>query len=158
VVKADLLWLAGLLEGEGYFGGSPHRQLSIQLAMNDRDVVEKAASIMGGKERITPKRKGGTSEVSILQFGGSRAAAWMMMLWQFMGQRRKARIAEALQWWKTRPVNNSRIQPYCKRGHEFTEQNTYFFPDGRQRMCRKCHNDRNRAYREKHRGLALQGS
>jgi len=27
---------------------------------------------------------------------------------------------------------------HCNQGHEFTDENTYVFPDGRQRQCRTC--------------------
>jgi hypothetical protein len=35
-----------------------------------------------------------------------------------------------------------RAQTHCKRGHEFTPENTFIRANG-WRMCRTCHNDRN---------------
>lgn len=35
---------------------------------------------------------------------------------------------------------------HCKRGHEFTAQNTYIYPDDR-RECRKCARESNKKYR-----------
>lgn len=32
----------------------------------------------------------------------------------------------------------------CRRGHEFTEANTYWRPDGRGRECRACRANRSR--------------
>lgn len=37
----------------------------------------------------------------------------------------------------------SRQKTHCKRGHEFTEANTYIRKNGT-RLCRTCHNDRRR--------------
>lgn len=36
----------------------------------------------------------------------------------------------------------------CKNGHEFTEANTYFRPDGRGRQCRRCNLDNVRRFHE----------
>jgi len=34
----------------------------------------------------------------------------------------------------------------CRRGHPFTEDNTYMRPDGRGRECRACRNNRRRIH------------
>jgi hypothetical protein len=36
---------------------------------------------------------------------------------------------------------------HCKRGHEYTEGNTYTAPDGKKRNCRACTNENARKYR-----------
>lgn len=45
----------------------------------------------------------------------------------------------------------NRERTHCTRGHEYSEANAYFTPDGR-RQCRTCHNERNRAWRAKNKG------
>jgi hypothetical protein len=45
----DTSWLAGLLEGEGYFGCVRPHTVRIALTMIDRDVVERAALMLGAK-------------------------------------------------------------------------------------------------------------
>jgi hypothetical protein len=93
--RDDLLWLAGLLEGEGTFDA--HRGLypRIRLAMTDRDVVGRAASLMDTKLRLSlhpaPAKPTWHSEIS-----GVRAAAVMRLILPHMGARRSQKIAEVL--------------------------------------------------------------
>lgn len=42
---------------------------------------------------------------------------------------------------------------HCKRGHEFTPENTIPQGNGRGRACRTCNNERARAFYESHKGL-----
>ena len=46
-----------------------------------------------------------------------------------------------------------RSMTHCKRGHEFTPENTYVFPSNGQRRCRTCFNARQNA-----RNAALRGA
>ncbi len=41
---------------------------------------------------------------------------------------------------------NKRARTTCTRGHDFTDINTYWTPDGKRR-CRRCHADRVQYYR-----------
>lgn len=91
----DLIWLAGLLEGEGTFDLHRGKYPRIRLAMTDRDVVGRAASLMDTKLRLSlhraPAQPTWHSEVS-----GDRAAELMRELLPFMGTRRSGKIAEVL--------------------------------------------------------------
>jgi hypothetical protein len=42
---------------------------------------------------------------------------------------------------------------HCKRGHEFTPENTYVSPGGK-RSCRTCNYDRNRRWDKAHPGYS----
>lgn len=49
--RDDLMWLAGLLEGEGYFcyrGSGPRRRHAwyVQMSSADKDVIERAAKLL----------------------------------------------------------------------------------------------------------------
>lgn len=93
--RDDLLWLAGLLEGEGAFDLSKGRYPRIRLAMTDRDIVGRAATLMDTSLRLSLKQAPAAptwhSEVS-----GPRAEAIMRELLPFLGTRRSQRIAEVL--------------------------------------------------------------
>lgn len=93
--REDLIWLAGLLEGEGTFDAHRGRYPRIRLAMTDRDIVGRAASLMDAKIRLSlhdaPAKPTWHTEIS-----GDRAAAIMREILPFMGSRRSGRIAEAL--------------------------------------------------------------
>ncbi|WP_191480131.1 LAGLIDADG family homing endonuclease [Nocardioides ochotonae] len=93
--RDDLIWLAGLLEGEGSFDLHRGRYPRVRLAMTDRDVVGRAATLLGGSVRLSlkpaPHRAMWHVEVS-----GAKASAAMRAILPFMGARRSARIADVL--------------------------------------------------------------
>lgn len=93
--RDDLIWLAGLLEGEGAFDAQRGKYARIRLAMTDRDVVQRAATLMGTSNRLSlhpaPAKPTWHAEVQ-----GARAVDLMRLLLPFMGARRSAKIAEVL--------------------------------------------------------------
>jgi hypothetical protein len=100
----DIRQIAGLLEGEDCFtlqyrrrDGHHYVYPRLLLNMTDRDVVEKAAALVGAKVGVRrhpnrPKWK----DAYWFNVSGSRAIAWMQVVYQFMGQRRRERIREIL--------------------------------------------------------------
>lgn len=95
MTRDDLVWLAGLLEGEGTFDLHRGRYPRIRLGMTDRDVVGRAATLLGSRVRVSlraaPMTATWHTEVS-----GTRAAALMELLLPLMGARRSSRIATIL--------------------------------------------------------------
>jgi hypothetical protein len=93
--RDDLLWLAGLLEGEGSFDAHRGKYPRIRLAMTDRDVVGRAASLMDAKIRLAlhPAPASATWHTEI---SGVRAAEIMREILPHMGTRRSGRIADVL--------------------------------------------------------------
>ena len=93
--RDDLLWLAGLLEGEGSFDAHRGKYPRIRLAMTDRDVVGRAASLMDSKIRLAlhpePAQPTWHTEIS-----GERAADIMRDILPHMGTRRSGKIASVL--------------------------------------------------------------
>ena len=110
----DLPWLAGILEGEGCFhirAGRTARATPcpvIDLTMGDKDIVERAAKLMGG--RINPKpdqRKPHYTPMWRTTVEGARAAGVMMTIYKFLGMRRAAKVAAVLAEWKAHPYRKA---------------------------------------------------
>lgn len=93
--RDDLLWLAGLCEGEATFDLHRGKYPRIRLGMTDRDVIGRAATLLGARVRLSlhgaPAQATWHTEVS-----GARAAAIMRALLPYMGSRRSGRIATIL--------------------------------------------------------------
>lgn len=93
--RDDLLWLAGILEGEGTFDLHRGRYPRVRLGMTDRDVVGRAASVMDATIRLSlraaPAKPSWHAELS-----GPRAEELMADVLPHMGARRSQRIAEVL--------------------------------------------------------------
>jgi hypothetical protein len=141
----DIAWLAGLLEGEGCFswGGDC---ADIALRMTDRDVVDRAHSMMGATQRIVQQQRPGQGSIVsrlpdyTFRVSGLRAIAWMMTLYPLMGERRRLRIRGVLGQWKLRGVKNA-WKTHCKRGHPLSGGNVVHRKGKRQRNCRQCRLD-----------------
>lgn len=147
----DLGWLAGLLEGEGCFviGNSA----SLLLQMTDRDVVQRASEMLNSKVSPHPRLKLNRKPLYYTAVHGSRAAAWMMTLWPFMGERRRAKILECLRYWRSHRVDN-RDKEFCKRGHPLSGDNVRVAPlhaKLKQRICRTCQQQHHKNYRSRQR-------
>lgn len=97
--REELIWAAGLFEGEGYIHvstnkSSPHPQIG--LNMNDEDVVVKFAAVMGmGKIRTFDPRKQNPN--AHIQYRW-RVTSWPHfhtftdLLYEFLGARRQFTI------------------------------------------------------------------
>jgi hypothetical protein len=99
IKDADLYWLAGLLEGEGSFLAGPPsspRSPAVQVSMVDRDIVERAAALLGVAVTVVPSRRDGWRTAYGARVRGSRAVLWMRRLHPLMGARRRAQIERAV--------------------------------------------------------------
>ena len=145
VSTADIHWLAGLIEGEGSFmfgKGST----SIMIQMTDRDVLVRAAKILGCKVRdghYRPKGKSTYKTVFACGVFGMRAFGWMMTLYSLMGERRQAKIRSIIEAVKSkkfamRAAKGSRMMATCHR----TRLACGFG------LCRNCHMRKWRAARK----------
>jgi len=101
----DIYWLAGLYEGEGSFGLNNGRRAwracpTVQLAMTDKDVVDKVAVLLNNN-LLGPYNNGvGGKDYYRVQLMGSKAIGFMMTILALMGERRQQKIKETIQYWK----------------------------------------------------------
>lgn len=95
ISRDDVLWLAGILEGEGCFDLHRGKYARVRLAMTDRDVVGRVATLLGASIRLSlkpaPAKSTWHTEIS-----GAKAAEVMRLLLPHMGARRSAKLAEVL--------------------------------------------------------------
>ncbi len=103
MTEIDRAWLAGLLEGEGCFGWYPKScDMLVQVGMTDRDVIERAAALMGTAFR-GPYRQKSHQPIYQTAARGQTAVALMRELLPLMGERRQGRIRQSLADWQARP-------------------------------------------------------
>lgn len=94
-VREDRIWLAGLLEGEGCFDLHRGKYPRIRLAMTDRDVVGRAATLLGAKVRLS-LRQAPNAATWHAEVSGKKAARAMAEILPYMGARRSGKIATIL--------------------------------------------------------------
>jgi hypothetical protein len=108
--ERDLYWIAGLLEGEGSFMKGPPSSPglpAIQMTMIDRDVVARAAEVLGcGVITVRPRRSHWKESYS-LRMKGSRAVEWMHALRPLLGERRRHQVDRAIASYA--PRSNQRL-------------------------------------------------
>lgn len=99
----QIYWLAGLLDGEAWFGwqATPH----ITIGQTDLDLVERVKSIIGNcppiKTYYSDNEKHKTKYR--LTINGSLAIQWMMTIYSLMCVRRKSQIRTVIERWKLMP-------------------------------------------------------
>jgi len=95
VNRDDIIWLAGLLEGEGTFDLHRGKYPRVRVGMTDRDVVGRAATLMGARVRLSLK-PAPNAAMFHAEVSGGKAAEVMAAILPHMGARRSARIATIL--------------------------------------------------------------
>ena len=111
-MKRDIRWLAGLLEGEGYFEwvwlerhGKYYGKPTVRYASTDADVAHTVAN-MFGVQPIGPYQQPRRAAAHYLptywvQARGARAVKLLQRIRRYMGARRQATIAWQLDLWNT---------------------------------------------------------
>lgn len=101
--RDDLLWLAGLIEGEGCLDLQRDTYPRIRVAMTDRDTVERVAHLIGSTVRVTFSRV--NQPIWSAEKQGPRAAEIMELILPYMGARRSQQIATVLGRHRAREAN-----------------------------------------------------
>jgi len=137
----DLGWAAGFIEGEGHFrfqinskrrGGCP----VVTADQVDRWPLDKLATLFGGRVYWRPQRSGHNG-IHVWYVRGKVAVGVMMTLYSLMTAHRKSQIANSLAPWKKLATYNG-DKTHCKRGHEFSKENTILFTQRSGRIGRRC--------------------
>ncbi len=93
--RDDVLWLAGLLEGEGTFDLHRGKYPRVRVGMTDRDVIGRAATLMGVS--VTTRFHKAPYQASFhAEATGAKAVLIMAAVFPHMGSRRSGRIATVL--------------------------------------------------------------
>lgn len=117
-------YLSGLLEGDGSFkfsGGSNIKRTTpgIALGMIDRDVVERAASMLGHTGKISTFATRTSSCMHIFNLNLGLSVQWMMTLYPLMGTRRREQIRQLLGVWRVTALPE-RERVHCPLGHPYS--------------------------------------
>ena len=110
----DLGFVAGLAEGEAWFGWTgahkPYRgSATIQIGMNDADVIARVATLWGRPYWQRKRTKLPKNPHFVVQVLGAEAIGWMMTLFPLLGLRRRRRIAAIIADWKSQ--TRSKVTP-----------------------------------------------
>ena len=97
VKRDDIIWLAGLLEGEGWFSISQKKYPLIGIFMTNEDVIVKVAELW---DKNINRGVGSSKNGWRTQINGPYAIAWMMTLYPFLSKCRRKRIVEIIEFWK----------------------------------------------------------
>jgi hypothetical protein len=118
VQREDLIWLAGLLEGEGSFvirrDYGVAKSIFITTQMTDMDVIARVGFIMGTSFNRQAKLRAHWKNTFRTTLTGARAAELMELLRPFMGIRRQQQIDRALSFWKSRPAPKRKLSVEAK--------------------------------------------
>lgn len=162
MTPTDLAWLAGLLEGEGCFTlhkTSGWHYPMVSLKMTDRDVVERAAYLMGAPSVFKDGKRTaalGKKPVYVAHVTSVNAYLFLLEIKPLMGERRQARIKEIIDAVNAelpyRPLFAKRIKPgtegQCIRGHEYAITGLYGKSKG-QKTCAECARESSRINQKK---------
>jgi len=97
---SNIAWVAGLVEGEGNIGAIKSCP-RIKVVMTDQDVIQKLATFWKHEHRLATSRPG-HKQAYTTGIYGTKAAQWLMTLYPFLGQRRRAAAKQALHQWRSR--------------------------------------------------------
>lgn len=99
-MATDIAWLAGLLEGEGWFITTTYRKRGreyvyarLGVNMTDKDIIERVASMFD--VAVTPQKGTRLPQYRAAVTGG-KAVKWMRAIHPLMGARRRVQIEKCL--------------------------------------------------------------
>lgn len=99
--RDEILWASGLFEGEGCFTQSMGKYPAAVISSTDLDVLDRFVAAVGIKRGIFRRKKDKRKETykqayQVTYSGVEVVQALGAMLWNGLGSRRRARLAEVL--------------------------------------------------------------
>jgi len=88
---SDLVWLAGLIEGDGHFSLTEGRPI-VGISMKDEDVIDRLAKMWETSYSKETPRKKGWSPVFKCSISGKKALVWMRTMLPYLGARRSEKV------------------------------------------------------------------
>lgn len=148
--ETEIAWFAGIFEGEGSIEINQYKgTVRLCVKMTDLDIIERVNELFPCNQ-ITQRTR------ERVPLGGIKipktAYTWRIgkreqvkpileMIYPYLGERRKEKADEAFtrygipskcgRWGKRPP------KTHCRKGHEYTPENTYIQPNGEQ-ICKTC--------------------
>ncbi len=120
MTSEERAWMAGLFEGEGCFTMRRNHTLRMEIAMTDRDVVERFAKLAGvGNVNSLDKRVHQRKEQWRWSISGEKAIALALELRPWLGTRRGARVDEILAAREAHVLEATRLRVCPTCGKEF---------------------------------------
>jgi hypothetical protein len=113
IKRQQLIWLAGLIEGEGcfYTRKDKHGIPSFTLSMTDEDVIAYAADLLGCNYYTRQRREANAKTVYTIQINGYKVIDLIHVLLPYMFSRRRQKMLEVDEAWSTRgPAKNGNWQ------------------------------------------------
>jgi hypothetical protein len=104
--RENIAWLAGILEGEGYFSFHGDRGSVVGLQMTDADVVKKAYQLAGVGTFRGPYRYGKAINKPIYRWRVAKSVeiyALCVAVYPFMGERRRTKIEKLIRLFSINP-------------------------------------------------------
>jgi hypothetical protein len=107
----DIYWLAGIIEGEGYFGIRHTKYPYIQVRMTDLDVIERVNEFFKAKIWTSPPTDVDYKTSYCVRSSHKTSVALIMTIYILLGTRRKKQAKCVLNMWRNsksllRPGNN----------------------------------------------------
>jgi formate dehydrogenase maturation protein FdhE len=142
ISQVDLGWVAGFLEGEGYFSKAK-TSISIQASQVQLEPLQKLQKLLGGSLNRYSQKKQNQNDYYRWGVHGLTAEAIMKLLFPLMSSKRQKNISEAISWYASLPGTNFKKngrKTCVKRGHPWVSENIGIDYRGK-RFCKICKAD-----------------